>query len=40
MPDFGKRQNKTGVKCRTSANAKAKQVLNAELQQTPKQNRC
>ncbi|PTL25190.1 adenylate kinase [Prevotella sp. oral taxon 820] len=37
MPSFGKRQSKTDVKCRASANAKAKQMLNSGLRQTPKQ---
>ncbi|PTL34057.1 adenylate kinase [Prevotella sp. oral taxon 376] len=40
MPEFGKRQSKTDVKCRSSANAKTKQMLNAGVRETPKQNRC
>ncbi|ERK38873.1 hypothetical protein HMPREF9135_0796 [Segatella baroniae F0067] len=40
MPNVGKRQSKTDVECPTWANAKAKQMLNAQRGQTPKQNKC
>ena len=37
MPEFGKRQNITCVKCRSSENAKTKRMLNAGVRKTPKQ---
>ncbi|WP_154655579.1 hypothetical protein [Segatella baroniae] len=40
MLNLSKRQSKTFVKCPTWANVKAKHLLNAQLGQTPKQNRC
>ena len=37
MPEFGNYQNITGVKCRSSENAKTKRMLNAEARETSKQ---
>ena len=37
MPEFGNYQNITGVKCRSSENAKTKRMLNAGARETSKQ---
>ena len=37
MPEFGKRQNITCVKCRGSENVKTKRMLNAGARETSKQ---
>ncbi len=37
LPNLGKHQNKTDVKCPTWANAKTKRMLNAQPEQTSQQ---